>query len=55
MDRRTVEICLTSKELKAIKELAKRDEVSVEKDLNILLQLQICEEIEFMEAEKAWQ
>ena len=54
MERRTVEICLTRKELKAIRELAKRDEVSIEKELNILLQLQICEEIELMEAEKAW-
>lgn len=54
MKRRTVEICLTSKELKAIRELAKRDDVSIEKELSILLQLQICEEIELMEAEKAW-
>lgn len=55
MEKRTVEIALTSKELKAIKELAQRDGVSIEKELNILLQLQICEEIELMEAEKAWQ
>lgn len=52
MERRTVEISLTQKELKAIKELAKRDGVSIEKELNILLQLQICEEIELMET---WQ
>lgn len=54
MRKRIVEIGLTSKEEKIIGELAERDGVSIEVELSILLQLQISEEIELMEAEKAW-
>lgn len=55
MERRTVEISLTRKEEEVIRELAKRDGVSIDKELYILLLLQIREEVELMETEKTWQ